>query len=437
VSVFKTAKSPFYWYSFDIDRNRFSGTTKCTTRKAAKAFEELEKARQKAALAAQAKVRNSLAIDDVAKRYWLNVGQFHSADHAETTSRDLARLVTYFGQSTLMTDIGDAEVTALVAWRRGQQRKGVQVGGNKNPPAFATKKETAKRKSELNLYNVQGFVSPSTVNRSTTEVLKKLFNFCKVNEKVRFDNEPTWRNHKLKEPDPETVQREIKKHEAKAIDDNMREDYAPLYAFTMASGWRSGAAVTLTWDEVDFDAGLITKKGKGGRLVTLQLTPSILAIIEPLKGHHPTAVFTYVAKATRKAGECNTSSTDQVANRHLNDQGSNPTLIKGQRYPITKEGLKTRWRRTKADAGVSTRFHDLRHTFASQLLRETGNLRIVQKALGHKNIKTTTRYAHAQADEVAAAIEAMNANRVAREITSDTSRDVTGSAGTGEGGLAH
>jgi integrase/recombinase XerD len=38
--------------------------------------------------------------------------------------------------------------------------------------------------------------------------------------------------------------------------------------------------------------------------------------------------------------------------------------------------------------------HCLRHTFASALLRKTGNLVLVQRALGHASIKTTTRYAH-------------------------------------------
>jgi integrase len=40
-----------------------------------------------------------------------------------------------------------------------------------------------------------------------------------------------------------------------------------------------------------------------------------------------------------------------------------------------------------------------------QLLRETGNLKLVQKALNHSDIKTTTRYAHVLTEEVAAALD--------------------------------
>ena len=49
--------------------------------------------------------------------------------------------------------------------------------------------------------------------------------------------------------------------------------------------------------------------------------------------------------------------------------------------------------------------HNLRHTFASDLLRDTKNIRIVQKALGHSDISTTQIYTHIVDDELEQAMK--------------------------------
>jgi integrase len=50
---------------------------------------------------------------------------------------------------------------------------------------------------------------------------------------------------------------------------------------------------------------------------------------------------------------------------------------------------------TVKQAGIEDfHFHDLRHTFASQVLLRGGSLKDIQELLGHKDIKSTMRYAH-------------------------------------------
>jgi site-specific recombinase XerD len=49
--------------------------------------------------------------------------------------------------------------------------------------------------------------------------------------------------------------------------------------------------------------------------------------------------------------------------------------------------------------------HTLRHTFATRLYRETKNIRLVQKALGHSDLSTTMIYTHIVDEELAAAMQ--------------------------------
>jgi len=49
--------------------------------------------------------------------------------------------------------------------------------------------------------------------------------------------------------------------------------------------------------------------------------------------------------------------------------------------------------------------HALRHTFATDLLDSSGNLHLVQKALGHSRIETTTIYTHLGDQQIAEALE--------------------------------
>jgi integrase/recombinase XerD len=60
-------------------------------------------------------------------------------------------------------------------------------------------------------------------------------------------------------------------------------------------------------------------------------------------------------------------------------------------------------------AGISKKIHPhtLRHCFASDLLRDSKNLRLVQKALGHSQITTTQIYTHIVDDELMEAMQSL------------------------------
>lgn len=355
MSVYRAKDSPYFQFDFQIRGHRFHGSTKTTSKREAEKAERIERERAIKFLDQTASANASLRLDDVAGRYWNEVGQHHAG--SDNTWRQLEYLIDFFGKDKLLTEFNGDDVAKLVAWRRCHKRR------DGSP------------------------ISPYTVN-DTTEQLKKLFTRAKA-WGVRFAHEPAWRDHWLDEPQERV--RELHDHEGEKLDAAMREDLAPFFAFAKASGLRLRECYSLRWPEVDWSQGRITKAGKGGRLVTVPITSAIRETLWPLRGHHSEHVFTYVAQRTH--------------------QGK----VKGRRYPLTREGIKTAWRRLRKKAEVDGfRFHDFRHDFGTKLLRQTGNLKLVQRALSHRDIKTTTRYAHVLDAEVAEAMESMQ--RVPRKV---------------------
>jgi integrase len=358
VSVFKVKKSPYYQFDFVLRGHRFYGSTECTVRKEAEKFEAVEREKAKALVKAMKRSRASLLIDDVADRLWNDRAQYDADPKA--TETNLARLIEYFGKAKPLTDIDHNEVKKMVAWRRGHH-----VKDRKNAP----------------------LISNATVNRSATKVLQRIFTFAK-GEGAQFEHEPKWTELLL--PEPVERVRELQDDEAAAFDAAMRTDYEPFFEFVRASGLRQKECVTLKWTEVNFGTKQIVRLGKGGRRVVFPITDAIREILFPLQGQHSEFVFTYVAV---------------YGNKRLG-------IVRGRRYRLTLSGTKSRWQRMRAKAGVTDfRFHDYRHDFGTKLLRDSGNLKLVQKAMNHRDIKSTLRYAHVLDEDVASAVEAVAKSR--------------------------
>lgn len=223
-------------------------------------------------------------------------------------------------------------------------------------------------------------VSHATVNRSVTEPLRAILKYAE------FIDQPikkiAWRELLLKEA-AERV-REMGPDEEEKLFSNLRQDYHPIIKFLLATSIRRAEACHLEWKDVDFSAGLITVRGKGDTVDRRPLSNTALAILQGEIGNHPKRVFTYVVQDKRWAGQ---------------DRGS--------RKPIAPDTLSTVYWKTREAAQLEDlRLHDMRHTTASRIVRATGNLMAASKALGHKRITTTQRYAHLAAEDVRAALNA-------------------------------
>lgn len=371
------AKRGVYSYEFRLHGRRFSGSTGCTARREAEAVERAKREEAALLIAAEKALQGPrLTLEQACARYWLEVGQRRR--DAATRLACLDWLLDHFGKSKPIAAIGDAEVAAMVAKRRGER------------------KWNRKDKDR---------VSPATVNRTATEPLRDVLTRARrVWKAETADIE--WKLHWLTEPQERV--REATAAEERAAGEAMPEGYRDVLEAAFLSGARRcelvGDRWKLRWEKVDFINRRFEVTGKGGRRRFIPMSAALFDLFRRLLGNHPEFVFTYVATRTRLI-----RSKDEAGN------WVTEKIERGRRYPITESGMKSVARRKLPGAGVADfRFHDTRHTAGSRITRAAG-IRTAQQLLGHADIETTTKYAHVQDDDIRRAMETAGATEIATE----------------------
>ena len=259
MSVYKPKGSPFYHYDFWWRGDRFHGSTRRTNRREAEAVERAERDRARRRTARSQATSTSLKIDDVAGRYWIEVGQHHAGQ--KNTWRDLERLIDYFGATKLLTEIGDDDVACLVAWRRGHRIV------------------RSQRKNAL-----APLIGNATVNRSTTEVLKKLFTRAQrlgraFRPRAEVEIIPTGYLSRKSAFASWSATR------ATRLEAATRAELSALFSPSPARLVCGCASACCGGRKLDWDARQIRKAGKGGKpLVTAPITPTVRSILWPLRG---------------------------------------------------------------------------------------------------------------------------------------------------------
>lgn len=91
-----------------------------------------------------------------------------------------------------------------------------------------------------------------------------------------------------------------------------------------------------------------------------------------------------------------------VKARHLNRRSARAVFVfPGARGEGPATGLRKPFLRVCAAAQLADlRIHDLRHSYASFALAAGASLPLISKALGHADVRSTERYAHASNDSL-------------------------------------
>ena len=151
-----------------------------------------------------------------------------------------------------------------------------------------------------------------------------------------------------------------------------------LMSTMLLAGIRVNSLVNLNLEDVNLDDKKLTIRTKGDKTFKIFINSKLRGILKRY------------LKLRRK------QPTDSEA-----------LFLSNRLSRITSRQVSFRLKSWLTKAGITKVIspHSLRHTFATELLQKTQNLRIVQKALGHEYLETTRIYTHILDDELEDALE--------------------------------
>lgn len=144
-----------------------------------------------------------------------------------------------------------------------------------------------------------------------------------------------------------------------------KRDHA-LVAFMLLTGCRLAETAALNIDDIDLDTRVaILRKTKGGDPDRVMLSPTLAGILAAHIGGDALADGPLFTAGDRRLS---TRQIQRIVNRRIVEAGIEK--------PITA--------------------HSLRHSFATLLYNQTGDIRLVQQALRHTHVTTTEIYAQVE-----------------------------------------
>lgn len=217
------------------------------------------------------------------------------------------------------------------------------------------------------------YVTNTTVNRDI-EILRKIFNIaienewlnknpCKYVKKLRVNNK---------------IERYLTPEEEIRLMNACKNNYSylkPIIRFALNTGMRKGEILNLTWKCVNFESKKITLlETKNGKKRDVPINSVVLSILKNMK----------------KEQCCEYVFANPVTKTKYSD-------------------LKRVFSNVCEIAEVENfRFHDLRHTAATRMVGSGVPITVAKDILGHSDIHTTMRYAHAITEQTLSAVETLS-----------------------------
>lgn len=319
MSVFTRKGSPYYYAEFIYRGRRVVRSTKTTSRREAEAVEKSFRLEATRAEPRAGSGEAKLTLDQACGRYWAEHGR--KLKDARNVKRWLTYIVKHIEKTTPISAVSAKHVTNMIS---SLEAEGV------------------------------GSIS---INRTVT-ALQGVHNRAakRWEEPVRVID---WRGMKSKET---ARTRAETRERCQALLGALPHHIRAVTLFILTTGLRRTEAFGLVWPRVNFEAGTINVRVKGGKDRDILLSPEALLVLhqQPRDG----------------------------------------------RYVFDTTNWRKHFEKALVSAGIEDfTWHDLRHTFATWLGQSGAPLEIIRDQLGHSSISVTQKYRHVVQGEIKTALQ--------------------------------
>lgn len=236
--------------------------------------------------------------------------------------------------------------------------------------------------SEISPYDVEKYkewrrkkLSGSGINREFA-LLKSMLNRASEWGFAQISRNPV---NKVRRFPERQVERILTDEEAAKLIAACGPAVRPVVITALNTGMRRGEILDLRWENVDFERRFIrVERSKNGRSRKVPMNSRLAAELKRPRANGTPYVF------TQRAGE-------------------------------RLKSIVTAFATACRHSGIGhVRFHDLRHTFATNLVMNGVDLVTVKEILGHSDISMTVRYSHPSDERKMAAVEVISGHGTER-----------------------
>lgn len=206
--------------------------------------------------------------------------------------------------------------------------------------------------------------APATVNHHL-ELIKAMYNKASRDGLLSVNPAAKVKKYKLNN----VIVRYLTPQQEVSLFESLSNTYHPIVKTAINTGIRQGELLRLTWDDIDWNTGILTvKKSKHGQAHRMPMNSLVQEVLsEAFKNRKTDRIFPHDNSRMRKTFE----------------------------------------KAIKAAGLAPFRFHDLRHTFASRLAMKGVNDRTLMTLGGWKSPAMLNRYAHLSPTHLWQAVESL------------------------------